>query len=155
MDREVWCAAVHGVTKSQTQLRDLTDWLKGSKQNTLSEGNLSYGLPSSDSGSSFCPPWIYCYTSLNRSPQGALERKSHQAKSVWESQRCWVLQSLHLSHLLFRYQVAGDRSHQRFWDFPGGPVINTLPSNAGSMGSSPGGETEVPYAVWCDYNFFF
>ena len=59
-----------------------------------------------------------------------------------------------LSHLFFRYQVAGDRSHQRFWDFPGGPVINTLPSNAGSMGSSPGGETEVPYAVWCDYIFF-
>ena len=29
MDREVWCTAVHGVTKSQTQLSDWTDWLMG------------------------------------------------------------------------------------------------------------------------------
>jgi len=26
MDREVWCAVIHGVTKSQTQLSDWTDW---------------------------------------------------------------------------------------------------------------------------------
>ena len=31
-------------------------------------------------------------------------------------------------------------------DFPGGPVIKTLPSNAGGVGSIPGGGAKIPHA---------
>ena len=33
------------------------------------------------------------------------------------------------------------------WDFPGGPVVKNLPSNAGDAGSIPGQGTEIPHAV--------
>ena len=33
-------------------------------------------------------------------------------------------------------------------DIPGGPVVKTLPSNAGSKGSIPGQGTKIPHALW-------
>ena len=33
------------------------------------------------------------------------------------------------------------------WDFPGGPVVNNLPCNAGDIGQFPGQGTKIPYEV--------
>ena len=33
-------------------------------------------------------------------------------------------------------------------DFPGGPVVKTLPSNAGGAGSNPHQGTKIPHALW-------
>ena len=33
------------------------------------------------------------------------------------------------------------------WDFPGGPVVKNLPSNAGDPGSIPGRGTKIPLAA--------
>ena len=35
-----------------------------------------------------------------------------------------------------------------YQDFPGGPVVKTLPSIAGSAGSIPGQEAKIPHALW-------
>ena len=35
-----------------------------------------------------------------------------------------------------------------FKDFPGGPVVKTLPSNAGDVGSIPGHGAVIPCASW-------
>ena len=34
------------------------------------------------------------------------------------------------------------------WDFPGGPVVKTLPSTTGGAGSIPGQGTKIPHALW-------
>ena len=35
----------------------------------------------------------------------------------------------------------------RTWDFPGGPVVRTLPSSAGGAGSIPGRGAKIPHAL--------
>ena len=41
------------------------------------------------------------------------------------------------------------RDTQRRWCFsPGGPVVKTLPSNAGGTGSIPGQGPKIPHALW-------
>ena len=34
----------------------------------------------------------------------------------------------------------------KFWDFPGGQVVKTSPSNAGYKGSVPGWGARIPHA---------
>ena len=33
-------------------------------------------------------------------------------------------------------------------DFPGGPVVETLPSHVGGVGSIPGWGAKIPHALW-------
>ena len=45
----------------------------------------------------------------------------------------------------------GEWKEQRLWDlwdFPGCPVVKTLPFNAGSVGSIPGWEAKTPHTSW-------
>ena len=35
-----------------------------------------------------------------------------------------------------------------YQDFPGGPVVKTLPSNAGGASSIPGQGDKIPHALW-------
>ena len=39
-------------------------------------------------------------------------------------------------------------SSLRLWDFPGGPVVKTPPSNAGGTGSVPCQGAKIPHASW-------
>ena len=43
--------------------------------------------------------------------------------------------------------VWGDAQERWQRDFPGGPVVENLPSNAGDTGSIPGQGTKIPHAA--------
>ena len=47
--------------------------------------------------------------------------------------------------ILFHYRLLQDIEYR---DFPGGPVVQTLPSNAGGAGSIPGWGAKIPHASW-------
>ena len=38
------------------------------------------------------------------------------------------------------------------WDFPGGPLLKTLPSSVEGVGSLPGQGSKTPRAMWCGQN---
>ena len=59
----------------------------------------------------------------------------------------YISHSLPESHSLRHYKKVRLRIRNR--DFPGGPVVKTLPSNAGGVGSIPGWGTKIPHAVGC------
>ena len=49
------------------------------------------------------------------------------------------------------FQLLSFNSHlsrsSQGWEFPGGPVVKTSPSNAGGAGSIPGWGTKIPHAL--------
>ena len=43
--------------------------------------------------------------------------------------------------------VSWESRSQTCWDFPGGPVVKTSPSNAGDEGSIPGWGAKMPHSM--------
>ena len=44
--------------------------------------------------------------------------------------------------------VGKKKKQKPSWDFPGGPMVKTLPSNAGAVGLIPGWGAKIPHASW-------
>ena len=63
--------------------------------------------------------------------------KRREAKSKGEKER--------YKHINAEFQRIA-RQNNIFWDFPGSPVVETLPSNAAGVGSVPSQADKVPHA---------
>ena len=57
------------------------------------------------------------------------------------------LGSWHFGLTLFTAYVTNCLNLKAHWDFPGGPVVRNLPSNAGNLGLIPGRGTKIPHAT--------
>ena len=61
----------------------------------------------------------------------------------------FIVGSKHACSLLQRETLSfSSKVVQVFWDFPGGSVVRTLPSNAGVAGLIPGWGAKIPRALW-------
>ena len=56
----------------------------------------------------------------------------------WKAGKFWRRDALGITSFICKMESR---------DFPGGPVVKNLPSNAGDSGSIPGGGTKIPHAV--------
>ena len=54
---------------------------------------------------------------------------------------------LAVESILTHTDIRDETKIPSFQDFPGGPVVNNLPSNPGDTGSIPGWGTKIPHAT--------
>ena len=75
--------------------------------------------------------------------------KRGQDLRKWENQSTKLFRLFHsvLQSSLFRTQILLFLIVPKAWDFPGGPVVKNLPSNAGDVGLIPDWGTKIPHAT--------
>ena len=66
--------------------------------------------------------------------------------SLFLSHNCLLLCWFPIVFLFFSVVVCSFLIKESLWDFPGGPVVKSLPCNAGDMSSIPGQGTKTPHA---------
>ena len=49
---------------------------------------------------------------------------------------------------IFVEKMTGEKRKKKIGNFPGGPVVKTLPSNAGAEGLIPGQRSEITHVTW-------
>ena len=96
-------------------------------------------------------------SSLSPIPQGFLEHESYHSlpstsdigyRVFWGREGVSNFPDIHLQgKVVPRGQGNLREKSTGVMDFPGGPVVKNLPSNAGDMGSIPGRGTKIPHAV--------